>query len=60
MKWRLFKCTAALQRWIVQTDNTLELETLQRDLHTSKVVRAWLESKILNLAHELECFIRRP
>src|SRR5699024_7981857 len=28
--------TAALLRWVKQTDNTLELETLQRDLHTLK------------------------
>ena len=47
--------TAALQRWIVQTDNTLELETLQRDLHTLKGGAGMAEiPEILNLAHELE------
>ena len=47
--------TAALSRWIAQTDNTLELETLQRDLHTLKGGARMAEiPEIGDLAHELE------
>ena len=47
--------TAALLRWIEQTDNTLELETLQRDLHTLKGGARMAEiPEIGDLAHELE------
>ena len=47
--------TAALLRWIGQPDNTLELETLQRDLHTLKGGARMAEiPEIGDLAHELE------
>ena len=47
--------TAALLRWVEQTDNTLELETLQRDLHTLKGGARMAEiPEIGDLAHELE------
>ncbi|WP_022967315.1 Hpt domain-containing protein [Denitrificimonas caeni] len=47
--------TAALLRWVKQTDNTLELETLQRDLHTLKGGARMAEiPEIGDLAHELE------
>ena len=42
-------------RWVKQTDNTLELETLQRDLHTLKGGARMAEiPEIGDLAHELE------
>ncbi len=46
---------AALQRWMADTDNSLELESLQRDLHTLKGGARMAEiSAIGDLAHELE------
>lgn len=47
--------TAALLRWMGQNDNVLELETLQRDLHTLKGGARMAEiPEIGDLAHELE------
>ncbi|HEX5840865.1 MAG TPA: response regulator, partial [Pseudomonas sp.] len=46
---------AALQRWMANTDNSLELESLQRDLHTLKGGARMAEIReIGDLAHELE------
>jgi chemosensory pili system protein ChpA (sensor histidine kinase/response regulator) len=46
---------AALQRWINDVDNSLELEALQRDLHTLKGGARMAEVReIGDLAHELE------
>ncbi|MET1080437.1 MAG: Hpt domain-containing protein, partial [Pseudomonas sp.] len=47
--------TAALQRWMSDTNNTLEVESLQRDLHTLKGGARMAEIReIGDLAHELE------
>ncbi len=47
--------TAALLRWIANTDNVLELATLQRDLHTLKGGARMAEiHQIGDLGHELE------
>ena len=47
--------TAALLRWIANSDNVLELETLLRDLHTLKGGARMAEiPEIGDLAHELE------
>jgi chemosensory pili system protein ChpA (sensor histidine kinase/response regulator) len=47
--------SAALLRWIANSDNVLELETLQRDLHTLKGGARMAEiAEIGDLAHELE------
>lgn len=49
------RATAALLRWMEHTDNSLELETLQRDLHTLKGGARMAEiPEIGDLAHELE------
>ncbi|QEY60812.1 response regulator [Metapseudomonas lalkuanensis] len=46
---------AALQRWIEDPDNSLEIEALQRDLHTLKGGARMAEiGPIGDLAHELE------
>ncbi|AYF89031.1 response regulator [Pseudomonas sp. DY-1] len=46
---------AALQRWIEDPDNSLEVESLQRDLHTLKGGARMAEiGPIGDLAHELE------
>lgn len=46
---------AALQRWMDDVDNSLELEALQRDLHTLKGGARMAEIReIGDLAHELE------
>ncbi len=46
---------AALQRWMENVDNTLEVESLQRDLHTLKGGARMAEIReIGDLAHELE------
>ena len=46
---------AALQRWMTDVDNSLELEALQRDLHTLKGGARMAEIReIGDLAHELE------
>ncbi|OWK49321.1 Chemotaxis protein CheA [Pseudomonas oleovorans subsp. oleovorans] len=46
---------AALQRWMGDVDNSLELEALQRDLHTLKGGARMAEIReIGDLAHELE------
>ncbi|MFC5694996.1 Hpt domain-containing protein [Pseudomonas sp. GCM10022186] len=46
---------AALQRWIESPDNSLEVEALQRDLHTLKGGARMAEiGPIGDLAHELE------
>ncbi|MDU9407245.1 Hpt domain-containing protein [Pseudomonas sp. zfem001] len=46
---------AALQRWVGDVDNSLELEALQRDLHTLKGGARMAEIReIGDLAHELE------
>jgi chemosensory pili system protein ChpA (sensor histidine kinase/response regulator) len=46
---------AALHRWMEDVDNTLEVEALQRDLHTLKGGARMAEiSEIGDLAHELE------
>ncbi|WP_296277397.1 Hpt domain-containing protein [Pseudomonas sp. UBA7530] len=46
---------AALQRWMADVDNSLELEALQRDLHTLKGGARMAEIReIGDLAHELE------
>lgn len=46
---------AALQRWMDNVDNSLELESLQRDLHTLKGGARMAEIReIGDLAHELE------
>ena len=46
---------AALQRWMGDVDNSLELEALQRDLHTLKGGARMAEVReIGDLAHELE------
>jgi len=46
---------ASLQRWMDDTDNSLELEALQRDLHTLKGGARMAEIReIGDLAHELE------
>ncbi len=46
---------AALQRWMEDVDNSLELEALQRDLHTLKGGARMAEIReIGDLAHELE------
>jgi chemosensory pili system protein ChpA (sensor histidine kinase/response regulator) len=46
---------AALQRWMSDVDNSLELEALQRDLHTLKGGARMAEIReIGDLAHELE------
>ncbi|MGX5217635.1 Hpt domain-containing protein [Pseudomonas segetis] len=46
---------AALQRWINDVDNSLELESLQRDLHTLKGGARMSEiAEVGDLAHELE------
>ncbi|MNQ49940.1 Chemotaxis protein CheA [compost metagenome] len=46
---------AALQRWVDDVDNSLELESLQRDLHTLKGGARMAEIReIGDLAHELE------
>ncbi|WP_394559802.1 Hpt domain-containing protein [Aquipseudomonas alcaligenes] len=47
--------SAALQRWMTNVDNTLEVEALQRDLHTLKGGARMAEIReIGDLAHELE------
>lgn len=47
--------SAALQRWMADIDNTLEVEALQRDLHTLKGGARMAEIReIGDLAHELE------
>src|SRR5690606_29686783 len=47
--------SAALQRWMDNVDNSLELESLQRDLHTLKGGARMAEIReIGDLAHELE------
>ncbi|MDD0845184.1 Hpt domain-containing protein [Pseudomonas sp. Gutcm_11s] len=47
--------SAALQRWMTDVDNTLEVEALQRDLHTLKGGARMAEIReIGDLAHELE------
>ncbi|UVE18130.1 Hpt domain-containing protein [Pseudomonas sp. LS44] len=47
--------SAALQRWMADSDNTLEVESLQRDLHTLKGGARMAEIReIGDLAHELE------
>ncbi|MDX5371711.1 MAG: Hpt domain-containing protein [Pseudomonadaceae bacterium] len=47
--------SAALQRWMGDVDNTLEVESLQRDLHTLKGGARMAEIReIGDLAHELE------
>jgi chemosensory pili system protein ChpA (sensor histidine kinase/response regulator) len=47
--------SAALQRWMTDVDNTLEVESLQRDLHTLKGGARMAEIReIGDLAHELE------
>ncbi|OEC36762.1 chemosensory pili system protein ChpA (sensor histidine kinase/response regulator) [Pseudomonas cuatrocienegasensis] len=47
--------SAALQRWMDDTNNSLELEALQRDLHTLKGGARMAEIReIGDLAHELE------
>ncbi|WP_137885916.1 Hpt domain-containing protein [Pseudomonas sp. 2FE] len=47
--------SAALQRWKEDLDNTIELESLQRDLHTLKGGARMAEIReIGDLAHELE------
>ncbi len=47
--------SAALQRWMEDTHNTLEVESLQRDLHTLKGGARMAEIReIGDLAHELE------
>ena len=47
--------SAALQRWMADVDNTLEVEALQRDLHTLKGGARMAEIReIGDLAHELE------
>jgi chemosensory pili system protein ChpA (sensor histidine kinase/response regulator) len=46
---------AALQRWMDDVDNSLELESLQRDLHTLKGGARMAEVReVGDLAHELE------
>src|SRR5690606_19037511 len=46
---------AALQRWMEEPDNSLEVEALQRDLHTLKGGARMAEiGPIGDLAHELE------
>ena len=46
---------ASLQRWMSNVDNSLELESLQRDLHTLKGGARMAEIReIGDLAHELE------
>ena len=46
---------ASLQHWMSNVDNSLELESLQRDLHTLKGGARMAEiSQIGDLAHELE------
>ncbi|MGV8726438.1 Hpt domain-containing protein, partial [Pseudomonas aeruginosa] len=51
----LDSAAAALQRWIDDVDNTIELEALQRDLHTLKGGARMAEiAEIGDLAHELE------
>lgn len=46
---------AALQRWMANVDNSIELEALQRDLHTLKGGARMAEIReIGDLAHELE------
>ncbi len=46
---------SALQRWMADVDNSLELEALQRDLHTLKGGARMAEIReIGDLAHELE------
>ncbi|HHZ8337711.1 TPA: Hpt domain-containing protein [Pseudomonas aeruginosa] len=51
----LDSAAAALQRWIDDVDNTIELEALQRDLHTLKGGARMAEiGEIGDLAHELE------
>ncbi|MCR8194847.1 Hpt domain-containing protein, partial [Pseudomonas aeruginosa] len=50
----LDSAAAALQRWIDDVDNTIELEALQRDLHTLKGGARMAEiGEIGDLAHEL-------
>ncbi|WXL28044.1 Hpt domain-containing protein [Ectopseudomonas mendocina] len=47
--------SAALQRWVNDVDNSVELEALQRDLHTLKGGARMAEVReIGDLAHELE------
>ncbi len=47
--------SAALPRWMADLDNTIELEALQRDLHTLKGGARMAEiGEIGDLAHELE------
>ncbi|HGN2559880.1 TPA: Hpt domain-containing protein [Pseudomonas aeruginosa] len=51
----LDSAAAALQRWMDDVDNTIELEALQRDLHTLKGGARMAEiGEIGDLAHELE------
>ncbi|MBT8767733.1 Hpt domain-containing protein [Metapseudomonas boanensis] len=51
---------AALQRWMEAPDNTLEVEALQRDLHTLKGGARMAEiGPIGDLAHELEFLYER-
>ncbi|MGV8710760.1 Hpt domain-containing protein, partial [Pseudomonas aeruginosa] len=51
----LDSAAAALQRWMDDVDNTIELEALQRDLHTLKGGARMAEiAEIGDLAHELE------
>ncbi|HBP4740259.1 TPA: response regulator [Pseudomonas aeruginosa] len=51
----LDSAAAALQRWIDDVDNTIELEALQRDLHTLKGgARLAGQTELGNLAHDLE------
>ncbi|MGN5868377.1 Hpt domain-containing protein, partial [Pseudomonas aeruginosa] len=51
----LVSAAAAVHRWIDDVDNTIELEALQRDLHTRKGGARMAEiGEIGVLAHELE------
>uniref|UniRef100_UPI00066CA6C5 Hpt domain-containing protein n=1 Tax=Pseudomonas aeruginosa TaxID=287 RepID=UPI00066CA6C5 len=51
----LDSAAAALQRWMDDVDNTIELEALQRDLHTLKGgARLAGQTELGNLAHDLE------
>ncbi|MCY1270916.1 Sensor histidine kinase RcsC [compost metagenome] len=51
----LESAAGALQRWMLDIDNSLELEALQRDLHTLKGGARMAEIRpVGDLAHELE------
>jgi chemosensory pili system protein ChpA (sensor histidine kinase/response regulator) len=52
--------SAALQRWMQDSQNSRELESLQRDLHTLKGGARMVEiAEIGDLAHELESLYER-